>query len=527
MSNKYNNLYENKYLKYKNKYLSLKKLLGGARKNKKKENRERIEKWKNEFTDNKQIFIYYDIKKNIRIDRNKIYNVSNLEILMPNETTSLKNEILESLIDFNIDGYLKLSNNELESLPNNFYLINIGGSLDLNNNQLESLPNNFHQINIGGSLFLYNNQLKSLPNNFHQINIGESLYLQNNHLTRLPENFEKIKCQDLYLNDNLLKTLPISFTQVSGHLILTNNYILPSILEQLISNKRYDINHQNVYYNKCSYCKKSNSCKKCAICKDVWYCSETCEIEAWTNHSIVCNNIINTTFFIVAHGVLIGGDTNITNDTNMNIITLNDIEKYPSFHFVDNIIEIYKGDKTLYENNDTSLHKLTEAGKKFYDYCSNQKIWALQEYEVTCHIRNRSGSNEFNNQLLIFSDDSTFEASKIKINCFKKHENGKLEINNNYNSKWGEEINSDVLINEIIDLERNTNNNKGHITFIILACRGFSEDIMSEEQKELVRAKSDITDSKIELSRTESLLMKNQPKEEIVYVEKPIYKTVW
>ena len=488
MSNKYNNLYENKYFKYKNKYLSLKKILGGARENKKKENIERIEKWKNEFITNKQIFIHYDIKKNIRIDKNKIYNVSNLEILMPNETTSLKNKILESLINFNIDGNLKLSYNELESLPINFY-----------------------QINIGGSLYLNNNQLKSLPINFYQIKIGESLFLDNNHLTRLPENFEKIKCLDLYLNNNLLKTLPISFTQVSGHLSLTNNYILPSILEQLISNKRYDINHQNVYYNKCSYCKKSNSCKKCAICKDVWYCSETCEIEAWANHSIVCNNIINTTFFIVAHGVLIGGDANITNDTNMNIITLTDIETSPSFHFVDNIIEIYKGDKTLYENNDTSLHRLTDAGKKFYNYCSDENNWTLQDYKVNCNIRNRSGSNEFNNQLLIFSEDTCKIAiSRIKINCFKKHENGKLEIDNDYNSKWGESINADVLINEIIDLERNTNNNKGHITFIILACRGFSEGTMSEEQKELARTKSSVTNDKIELSRIQSDLKKKE-----------------
>ena len=212
----------------------------------------------------------------------------------------------------------------------------------------------------------------------------------------------------------------------------------------------------------------------------------------------------------------------------MNIITLSNIEGSPAFEFLDKIIDIYKEDKTLFKNNDTSLSHLTEAGNNFNDYCSNPINLKGRTWTVDCNIRNRLGSDEFNNTELHFIEEDPYWGPKLKINCFKKYENGKIEINDDYNSKSGQIINADALINEIINFERNINENNGHITFIILACRGFHPS-MSDDEKAMVRTKSNVTNNKIEASkahdkRYNELLKQEQSEEEAYEAQSERYK---
>jgi hypothetical protein len=62
-----------------------------------------------------------------------------------------------------VKGDLRLSNNNLTSLPESFGNLKIGGNLWLDYNKLEYLPKSFGNLKIGFSLWLNNNKIKSLP----------------------------------------------------------------------------------------------------------------------------------------------------------------------------------------------------------------------------------------------------------------------------------------------------------------------------------------------------------------------------
>ena len=513
---------------------------------------------------------FYNIKVggNLHLDNNNLTtlpgNFGNIRLSGDLNLSYNRLKILPKIFyNIKVGGNLYLDNNNLTTLPENFYNIKVGGNLHLDNNNLTTLPElpvnfenirfsgdlnlshnllttlpiSFKNIEIIGSLFLENNQLKKLHDNLN-INVNGDLNLSHNLLKILPENivvgrdfnlsqnlrkilpksFENIVVGgNLNLSYNLLKILPKNIININNKILLNNNYIISpppyncEITKQTHKNfcnlKNQTIEH-SFEIKECSICQIMKICKKCAICKIVWYCSEKCEISAWAEHSIICNNIINTTFCIVAHGIMVENSVNIINDNNINIITLSTIGKATQARLIDPIIDIYKKNKTLYNNNDTLLHKLTDAGRKFQKFCKTG-----DNLEYDCKIQNRKGGEHFNNQILEFYDDNydtivhEYIESRLKINCFKKYENGKLEIDNKYlfdrfNPELRSEINSGDLINQIINLERGKNN-RGHITFIIAACRKFNS-WTSNEEKELMKVNSRETDLKRDLSRADS-----------------------
>ena len=471
-------IYKNKYLKYKKKYLDLKKIFVDM-------NMSLVELWADNFKE------YYIIKYNIdnNIDNNinykKKYNISKLTITRLEYKdeygviyyTDNFDNILTSLKDFNITGNLNLSNNKLQTLPPEFCNIIIGGDLNLSHNELQTLPEDFCSIKVGGNLNLAYNQLKTLPVYFENIKIGGNLNLEHNLLKILPENFSKISVGgELNLSYNLLKILPENFDNVNKNILLFNNYIIskpPYNCENNTGPKNYcHLDNQTIESlyeeNKtCSQCNYRKKCKKCAICKkeNIWYCSNECEIEAWANHSIVCNNIMNTTFIIVAHGVLWVTRKRIKNFNNISIITTSSIGTKAYSTFVDPIIDIYTNNKSLFNDDDKTL-MISNSGKKITDDI-------FEGHNFTIKNRINEQNQLFNNIYLTFIDADWQE--HMKIHCFKKHENQHIEIDHNYmyDIYNGKQLNSVQLINNIVKWERDNENNRGHITFIFISCRDF------------------------------------------------------
>ena len=507
-------------------------------------NKANVQKWVSIY--NTIYNIDYEIKDDIKYNFNKTYNISHLIITIKEKDMfklETKNfQLLYSLANFNIIGdlilgnnnfkilpenfgnivvgkNLVLTNNQLETLPESFGNIKIGGSLILDDNKLEILPDNFGSINVGGNLelsynylqtlpdsfgsinivdnlYLNNNQLQTLPDSFGNINIGGDLYLNNNLLKILPINFGNIRCNKLNLSNNLLKILPINYTNFSNvkNILLNNNYFIERPF--IKTTYTYDNQKLETTNNKknCSFCKHFLNCKKCAICKVDCYCDINCEINAWTNHSIVCNDIINTTFIIVAHGRLIDEIPNIINKENMNIITLNTIGKSMFESTLDNLINIYTSGEYLFEDNDKNISKRSESGDLFNDMYKDKK-------DVKLSNRSYNEIKYLNNVSLEFYDNEFKDLEKkIKIYCFKKHRNGKLEIDNKYeyNTFNYKKINLDNVINKIVNIERYGNKNIGHITFIINVCRGFPKSRNKQISKivnNLMRSNSDATDN--------------------------------
>ena len=68
-------------------------------------------------------------------------------------------------------------------------------------------------------------------------------------------------------------------------------------------------------------------------------------------------------------------------------------------------------------------------------------------------------------------------------------------------------MNSVDIINRIVDYERSINN-KGHITFIFLSCRGFHQSLSGDEKK-LMRLNSSKIDKLIQIVIVESTDRKN------------------
>jgi hypothetical protein len=102
-------------------------------------------------------------------------------------------DILDTLVNFNINGNLILSNNLLKTLPKNFGNIIVGGNLVLSNNLLQILPESFGNIKVGGNLLLSYNLLKKLPESFKNITVGGNLVLSYNlPALILPYSFDNV-----------------------------------------------------------------------------------------------------------------------------------------------------------------------------------------------------------------------------------------------------------------------------------------------------------------------------------------------
>ena len=483
----------------------------------------------------------------LNLSHNQLSILPNFENIKIGGSLFLQNNKLEQLPDIfninipddynmpfthniNVTGHLRLHCNKLKTLPESFGNIHITGDLTLSYNQLRQLPI-ISIINIEGKFDLFKNQLYEVPTNFSNIYVND-LNLGENNLRELPDNFGDFECVgdlnlshnllkvlpsnfgeihvggDLNLSYNLLKILPTNFENVGKKILLNNNYIIstqpPDNCVRKLKKKNYcHLEEQTIEglesyeeNKKCSNCKEEErTCKKCAICKneDVWYCSEECEKNEWcgfnwVSHRNNCNNIINTTFIISAHGVMEHSDTPIEDKDNMSIITLSLLGESTYFEVDKPLIDIYTNNNSLFNDNDKTL-TLTENGKEFYETCKYLDV----------NLMNRLNENNeyFNNISLQFYDERPNIAKLIRIHCFKKHENGHIEIIDNYlHATYNRtKTNSVDVINQIVENERRYNNNRGHITFIFIACRGLPkiQNRNIEAENALMRVKSSLT----------------------------------
>jgi len=458
---------------------------------------------------------------NIKIGGNLFLQYNELEQL-PDIFTINKPDNPNIIHFIKLNGGLYLNYNKLKTLPKSFENMIVKGNVNLSHNQLKRLPNINHML-IYGTFDLFKNQLYHFPNNFTRISVND-LNLGENNLRELPENFGNVKkfiCKrnlnlshnllkelpdnfgeihvggELNLSYNLLKILPTNFKHVGNKILLNNNYIISTQPpDNCVRRKNYcHLDNQTIenLYEKniiCSNCLKETTCKKCAICKNAWYCSEKCEKEEWQksstfSHRPKCNNIINTTFIISAHGVMKYCPDPLEDTNNLSIITLSLLGKSSYFYLNRPLIDIYTNNNSLFNDNDKTL-TLTDSGKDF------QKTYNW--YNVKLMNRLNYENRHYNNISLHFYDHREFIKKLIRINCFRKHENKEniTKIDDYlYNSYDDKIVNSVDLINHIVNIEREYYINTGHNTFILIACRGLPE--VESDENNIMRANSLMT----------------------------------
>jgi len=254
----------------------------------------------------------------------------------------------------------------------------------------------------------------------------------------------------------------------------------------------------------------------CSRCKKVYYCSKDHQKDDWSKHSKVCiATIINTTFFILAHGSMSEYPPYTINDNNMNVITLNDINTSLPLdsQFDEDLLNIYKNkiNHSLFKNNDTDLLNKYDNTIKFEAYYKNK--WSIlhkdlwNEKKLSLNIRNRKNMNFLNEMILEFHDKNNPYMNHIcRIICIKRYADGKMDINDLYNSsvyKYGEGNQFtylSVVINNILKLERE--DNKGHIAFVIRSCR--NSDSINPTNIKIMRTISNKSDEEAKNSNEES-----------------------
>ena len=177
-------LYNSKYLKYKNKYLTLKKMIGGGLTSSTVSindmstdilgNIIRIARNASQqipalissdfnlqnrlHEDQVDIWEYKSILKGFRIKYTEKHSISNvfdnkeynvIDLTIKRRRDSSDDDllaILNSLGNFNIIGNLCLRNNNITEIPQNFANIKVDGILDLRNNNIQVVPDNFSNI---------------------------------------------------------------------------------------------------------------------------------------------------------------------------------------------------------------------------------------------------------------------------------------------------------------------------------------------------------------------------------------------
>ena len=288
MSSKYSTFELSKYLKYKSKYLNLKKMYGGsditvvvesnygARSINFSMEEEVVSVMAKEFgVHSSQIEVFFEdniIPLGLNASDCVIKNGSHLTVkLLKEYSKMLKNDwekIITDMLDMNDiqthalrerilreqiykDDYLEsvsIKNIYITKLPNNFGNFELEGDLQISHTALDELPELFGNIHIGGFLNLSCNKLTSLPENFSNIKVGYTLplsethnlprigndmrgfiILNGNNLGNLPTKFGKMVINgDLWLNDNEIVELPESFGNliIYGDLELAKNNLI-------------------------------------------------------------------------------------------------------------------------------------------------------------------------------------------------------------------------------------------------------------------------------------------------------------
>jgi len=148
------------------------------------------------------------------------------------------------------------------------------GKLDLSILNLKTVPNinDILALRKVKSIDLSNNQIESLPDDFIKLEGIHTLDLSKNHLTKLPENFGQLKSlKQLDLFNNRIKNLPLSFSELTKleYLDLKNNPL------------------DNDLQNQAGKCLNKKECRLCAekvlqyikICKEEYEKEQTIKLK--------------------------------------------------------------------------------------------------------------------------------------------------------------------------------------------------------------------------------------------------------
>eukprot|EP00053_Salpingoeca_punica_P020836 m.212390 g.212390 ORF g.212390 m.212390 type:complete len:555 (-) comp20243_c0_seq1:309-1973(-) len=110
---------------------------------------------------------------------------------------------------------LDIKYNVLERLPRDFGLLSKLNILDLTNNHIRELPASFGGLKSLTNLSVFANRLESLPQSFSNCTNMEILYLGFNPLRKLPEDFGRLeRLREMDVSACRLQTLPKSFCQL-------------------------------------------------------------------------------------------------------------------------------------------------------------------------------------------------------------------------------------------------------------------------------------------------------------------------
>ncbi|XP_075413405.1 leucine-rich repeat-containing protein 40 [Tenrec ecaudatus] len=141
---------------------------------------------------------------------------------------------------------LIISNNKLQSLPDDLRLLPALTVLDIHDNQLTSLPSAIRELENLQKLNISHNKLKILPEEITSLRNLKGLYLQHNELTCIPEGFEELNLEDLDLSNNRLTSVPARFSSLSSlvRLNLSSNQLksLPAEMSRMKRLKHFDCN---------------------------------------------------------------------------------------------------------------------------------------------------------------------------------------------------------------------------------------------------------------------------------------------
>jgi len=126
-------------------------------------------------------------------------------------------EILEELKSTNLIGLksIKIASG-LKDFPQELYaLVETLEVLDLTDNNLSSLPDDFYRFKKLKRLFLSNNQFDHVPKVLAKLPLLSMIGIRNNHIEIFEENALPLSTRWLILTDNNLKSLPLSIGDLS------------------------------------------------------------------------------------------------------------------------------------------------------------------------------------------------------------------------------------------------------------------------------------------------------------------------
>lgn len=147
---------------------------------------------------------------------------------------------------------LYLRNNHLELLPDTLAMLPQLKVLHLQDNNLKSLPENIGELTELKVLWVYNNALESLPESMGQLHKLEKLDVSNNQLSQLPASFIGLQqLLELDISSNRFAKYPLVINQLTNMKKLSSNnntFKLTPILVKDWTWKTYEQAEESVLY---------------------------------------------------------------------------------------------------------------------------------------------------------------------------------------------------------------------------------------------------------------------------------------